>query len=863
LAQARLRVFREKLFLTFKLMMISIDFPTRLFFTTQILHSTTREAKQIAQWPVQQFQIYFTLSIGYTFLINHNNESCLIDPANRHFILSHYYQMQEGNKRTIGVVTPGGDAAGTNAALRAITRIGLHKGFRILFIREGFGGMVQGSIYFQEANWYSVMDIIQRGGTILGSARTDEFHTREQRMRACKNLIISGVTDLICIGGDGSLTAAHIFYRDWPGLVSDLVANNELDKNLAEQHLSINVVGIVSSIHNDFPGTDMSIGVDTALHRIVESIDAVDSTAKSHRRSFVIEVMGRWSGYLALVAALTTEADWLFLPEWPAPVEWPDMLCNKLKESRAAGQRMNIIICSEGAQDCTGERIRSEQVRDVIAEHLQYDVRVTVLGHVQRGGIPSAYDRLLATRMGAEAVFALMDFDEPIVIALDGNSTVRRPLSQCVERILKFRQAMEEKNWQEAMHLRGRSFLRNLNAYRKLAKIHPHMESETLSGGYSFNLAVMHIGSPSCGMNAAVRTFVRYSICHKCRVYTIKDSFEGLLDGRFEEMDWNSVNYWTMYGGSFLGSQKSLPSIDLEGVARRLAEFHIHALLMVGGFEAFHSCLIMAENRHKYAAFCIPMAVIPCTISNNIPGTDLSLGCDTALNEICEVIDKLKQSAIGTKKRVFIVETMGGYCGFLATLSALCSGADNAYIFEEKFTIDDMKTDVQVIFEKITEGEERYIVTRSQYANENYTTQFIKQLYSELGKGKFSTRVNVLGHFQQGGNSSPFDRLNATRMTIHVAQVLISAARDSIQQDGSVYTTDPNHAVLLGIVDQTAKLTPVEDLKESADFEHRMPVFQNWLRLHQILRILARHDCVIEASSKLFQLPHLSDDSFN
>lgn len=151
------------------------------------------------------------------------------------------------------------------------------------------------------------------------------------------------------------------------------------------------------------------------------------------------------------------------------------------------------------------------------------------------------------------------------------------------------------------------------------------------------------------------------------------------------------VTNWTMYGGSLLGTQKQLPGKNLPAIAQALKKHNIHGLLLVGGFEAFHSALIMADNRDQFREFCIPMVVIPCTISNNVPGTSFSLGCDTALNEICGQVEKIKQSATGTKKRVFVIETMGGYCGYLATLSALASGADNAYIFEEKFTVDDIK----------------------------------------------------------------------------------------------------------------------------------------------------------------------------
>uniref|UniRef100_A0A5S6QA40 ATP-dependent 6-phosphofructokinase n=1 Tax=Trichuris muris TaxID=70415 RepID=A0A5S6QA40_TRIMR len=754
--------------------------------------------------------------------------------------------------RVIAVFTSGGDSQGMNAALRAVCRMGLYLGCQVYFIHEGYQGMVDGGNNITLATWNSVSDIIQRSGTIIGSARSKDFRTPEGRLKAADNLLKYGITNLVCVGGDGSLTGANTFRHEWPNLLQQLVQKGSITAEKAAQYPNINIVGLVGSIDNDFCGTDMTIGTDTALHRIIEAVDAVQSTAQSHQRSFVVEVMGRHCGYLALVAALASEADWAFIPEWPPPTDWRDILCQKLHEAREHGQRVNIIIMAEGALDRDGNPITSEMVRNVIVERLNYDTRVTVLGHVQRGGNPSAFDRLLGSRMGAEAVLALMDTSpdiEPSVIALDGNSIVRVPLMQCVERTKRVQKAMEEKNWELAVKLRGRSFLRNLETYKLLTKMRPPTDKDTLSGGHKFTLAVMNVGAPACGMNAAVRSFVRNALCHSCRVLAIKDSFEGLIKGSVQEMNWHDVTNWSMYGGSFLGTQKSLPTKDIDRVVSQLRNFKIDGLFLIGGFEAFHSCLIMAELRSKYKEFCIPLVTLPCTISNNVPGTSFSIGSDTALNEICNLIDKVKQSAIGTKRRVFIVETMGGYCGYLATVSALASGADNAYIFEEPFNVDDIKEDVQVIAQKMVKGVQRYIIMRSESANPNYTTQFIMQLFSEEGKGEFSTRINVLGHAQQGGSPTPFDRNLATRMAAHAVETLVSKAREGVQPNGTVYSDKLDSAVLLGMKDRRTQCIPVTELKDQADFSHRVPKDQWWLKLRPLLRILAKHDSIYEISA--------------
>uniref|UniRef100_A0A914UUG1 6-phosphofructokinase n=1 Tax=Plectus sambesii TaxID=2011161 RepID=A0A914UUG1_9BILA len=225
------------------------------------------------------------------------------------------------------------------------------------------------------------------------------------------------------------------------------------------------------------------------------------------------------------------------------------------------------------------------------------------------------------------------------------------------------------------------------------------------------------------------------------------------------------------------------------------------------------------------------MSVIPCTISNNLPGTSLALGSDTAVNEICMMIDKIKQSATGTKRRVFVVETMGGYCGYLATLSALASGADNAYIFEEKFNVDDLKEDVEVIKQKMVKGVQRYLIVRGEGANPNYTTQFVQQLFSEEAQGSFTTRVNVLGHAQQGGSPTPFDRNMGTKLAARAVEYLITQVKENCDEaTGQVYVKSPDTATLLGLQGRRVVFAPVEELANETDFEHRLPLEQWWLK---------------------------------
>ncbi|XP_064596985.1 ATP-dependent 6-phosphofructokinase-like isoform X2 [Liolophura sinensis] len=752
--------------------------------------------------------------------------------------------------KCIGVFTSGGDSQGMNAAVRACVRMGFYLGCKVYMIKEGYQGMVDGGDNIVEASWPSVSGIMQLGGTVIGSARCAEFRERSGRLRAAKNLLENNITNLVVIGGDGSLTGANLFRQEWDGLLQELVETGQVTPEKRDQCRSLNIAGMVGSIDNDFCGTDMTIGTDSALHRIVEAVDAITTTAASHQRAFVLEVMGRHCGYLALVAALASEADWVFIPEWPPEPNWEDTLCNKLVLERKLGLRLNIIIVAEGAIDREGKAITGEMVKNLITTRLKFDTRVTVLGHVQRGGRPSAFDRILGCRMGAEAAVALMDAtpDTPAcVVSLDGNQTVRVPLMECVERTKAVQKAMDAKNFQEAVRLRGRSFQNNLFTYRKLSKLQPPPNMCDEKGELckkTKNLALMNIGAPACGMNATMRSFVRLALTRGYRVLGIQDSLDGLLRDNVKPISWTEVTGWSSAGGSLLGTKKQTAGkVGYEKIAAAMEKHQINALCVIGGFEAYYSVLQMTQERKNYKAFCIPMVVIPCTISNNVPGTDFSLGADTALNEITDICDRIKQSATGTKRRVFIVETMGGYCGYLATMSGLAGGADQAYIYEESFNMEDLQGDVRHLKTKIYEkGVQRGLILRNENANSNYTTNFIYQLFSEEGKGTFTCRMNVLGHMQQGGQPTPFDRNYGTKMAAKAVEHLIGQVEEYSRDDGTVYSDDPKSATLLGMQKRHLEFTPVENLAERTNFEQRLPKHQWWLKLRPLLRILAKHE---------------------
>ncbi|XP_038580088.1 ATP-dependent 6-phosphofructokinase, platelet type isoform X7 [Micropterus salmoides] len=767
-----------------------------------------------------------------------------------------FFENLSGAGKAIAVLTSGGDAQGMNAAVRAVVRMGLYVGAKVYFIHEGYQGMVDGGENIKEASWESVSSMLQVGGTVIGSARCKEFRTHEGRLKAAHNLVQHGITNLCVIGGDGSLTGANLFREEWSGLLTELVEQGLIEADAVQKYSALHIVGMVGSIDNDFCGTDMTIGTDSALHRIIEVVDAIMTTAQSHQRTFVLEVMGRHCGYLALVSALACGADWVLIPEMPPEDGWEDKMCQKLSATRSRGTRLNIIIVAEGAIDRHGKPITSSLVKDLVVKCLGFDTRVTILGHVQRGGTPSAFDRILASRMGVEAVLALLETTAntpACVVSLCGNQSVRLPLMECVQMTQEVQKAMDEKRFEEAVRLRGRSFENNLKTYKLLA----HRKPESELPVSNFNVAVLNVGAPAAGMNAAVRSAIRVGISEGHKMFAVSDGFEGFSKGQIKEIKWADVGGWTGQGGSLLGTKRTLPAKHIDKIAEQMQKHNINALLIVGGFEAFLSLLELLTARGKYDEFCVPMVMVPATVSNNVPGSDLSIGADTALNAITTTCDRIKQSASGTKRRVFIIETMGGYCGYLASVGGLAAGADAAYIYEEPFDIRDLQANVEHLTEKMKTSIQRGLVLRNENSNENYTTDFIYQLYSEEGKGVFDSRKNVLGHMQQGGAPSPFDRNFGTKISAKAMQWVTKKLVETFRHDeGRVFANGEDSCCLLGMRRRALVFQPVVQLKDQTDFVHRIPKEQWWLKLRPLMKILAKYKTSYDVSDS-GQLEHV------
>jgi len=734
----------------------------------------------------------------------------------------------------IGVLTSGGDAQGMNAALRALVRTAIDRGALVFAIYEGYRGLVLGGENIRPIYWESVGGILQQGGTIIGTSRSEEFRTREGRMKAVEHLLEHEIDRLIVIGGEGSLTGAMLLSEEWAGLISELSARKVIDPAIIEKHPSLHIVGLVGSIDNDMSGTDMTIGADSALHRITEAIDAINSTAASHQRTFVVEIMGRNCGYLALMSSIATGGDWVLIPENPPNVDnWEERMCEYLKAGREAGRRDTFVVVAEGARDRKGIPITSSYVKQVLEEKFGDEVRLTILGHVQRGGAPSAFDRILGTRLGAAAIDVALSGEarvQPQLISLIGNRITPTQLKEALQVTQSISDAIASHDYDRSMTLRGGNFQEAFRTFRTMLRAlpHPH-EPEQIR----LRLGVMHSGALSPGMNTAVRVAVRHGLDRGHIMLGIHNGFQGLVNGEIEELNWMSVNGWAPRGGAELGTNRVIPvGSDFYEIARNIEKYQVDGILVIGGWTAYVSAHQMLVERSRFPAFNIPIVCLPATIDNNLPGTEFSIGADTALNNIAAAIDKIKQSAVA-HHRCFVVEVMGRYCGYLALMSGLATGAERVYLNENGITLQDLQHDLEGLISSFRKGKRLGLLIRNECAHSTYSTEFIRDLLEVEGQELFDVRQAILGHLQQGGNPSPFDRIEATRFATQCIDFLIEHGLQKSAESS-----------FIGIQGKQIKFHSLDDFPRMVDEAHQRPKDQWWLGLQPILEILAQEDQV-------------------
>ncbi|OCH95378.1 6-phosphofructokinase [Obba rivulosa] len=802
----------------------------------------------------------------------------------------------------LAVLTSGGDSAGMNALVRAVVKTAILKGCETYVVREGYEGLVRGNNtqpsekgtpppkqhvtaegsfvqnlrfgdgellkdgtgdhpsgrtlkgrYIVRVGWDDVRGWFAAGGTLIGTARSTAFRTPEGRLTAAHNMIKEGIDALAICGGDGSLTGADVFRSEWPKLVEELRSQGKITEEQATKHAYLRIVGLVGSIDNDMSLTDLTIGAPTALHRICESIDNINSTAYSHSRAFVLEVMGRHCGWLALMAGVACGADFIFIPEDPPEAgKWEDQMCRMVQNHRDVGKRKTIVIVAEGAHDASLQPIRVDYVKDVLAERLGLDTRVTTLGHTQRGGRPCAIDRILPTLQGVEAVEALLEAtpESPsYMIGISENKITRIPLMEAVEMTRQVAKAISEKDFKKAMSLRDPEFCETLEGFHTTAVLDKEPRAQN---HLRMRVAIMHVGAPAGGMNAATRAAVRYCLRQGHKPFAIHNGFPGLLDDLVHQLSWLGVDNWMTRGGSELGTNRKLPDIDLGAVAAKFQQYNFHALMMIGGFEAFNSLLILDNARKLYPAFNIPIVHLPATISNNVPVTEYSLGSDTSLNALVDACDALKQSASASRNRVFVVETQGGKCGYIATMGALATGACIVYTPERGINLDMLRQDVKFMKKRYSLDQkgkaEGRLVLRNEVASDVYTTDFITKMLKEEGGSLFDSRSASLGHTLQGSIPSPMDRARGVRLALKCMAFIEHHHALLVKQPVKSRQAPAESAAVIAIQGSTVKWVPVQEMVEHADMKNRRGKNAWWDVHHDLVEALVARPQFLDKS---------------
>lgn len=736
----------------------------------------------------------------------------------------------------VGILTSGGDSPGMNAAIRAVVRTTLHLGGVPFAVHEGWAGAVVGGAAIRALQWSDVSGVLHRGGTVLGTARCPEFRSREGQLAAVRHLVEHGIDRLVVIGGDGSLRGAEELRTRWAELLGELVERGELPASASQAHPRLSVAGLVGSIDNDMVGTQMTIGADTALHRICDALDALRSTAASHQRAFVVEVMGRHCGYLALMAAVAGGADAVLVPEAPPGPGWQDDLVERLTRSRESGLRDLLVVVAEGAVDDTGAPITSAAVGDLLSTRLGGDgARVTILGHVQRGGRPSAYDRWMPTLLGARAAREVLagsedpaegpsedptgDSAPAVLVGIRHNRASTTTMPDAVAATNAVKDAFERLDFPAAQLARGRSFATLADSFDGLCR--PPADQ----GPAGRRIGVLHAGGLAPGMNTAVRALVRSAAVAGDVVVGVQGSVPGLVDGSLRELGWAEVDDWVDRAGAELGTRRVLPGdAEVTAIAGSVAAHRLDALVLIGGTEAWRTAAVLEAS--GLPELTIPLVCVPATIDNNSAGAELTIGADTALNTIVEALDKLRTTASATR-RCFVVETMGGPSGYLPLMAGLAAGAERAYLPEDDVTIHRLAEDAARMTQAFAGGRAQWLTVRGEEASEHYSTDVMARIFEEEGGELFDVRQVVLGHVQGGACPTPFDRLLATRL----AQAALAEVHAQLGAGSP-------RACLVGEMDGATQVTALRELEELLEPGADRPRTAWWHDLRAVGRVV-------------------------
>jgi 6-phosphofructokinase 1 len=330
-------------------------------------------------------------------------------------------------------------------------------------------------------------------------------------------------------------------------------------------------------------------------------------------------------------------------------------------------------------------------------------------------------------------------------------------------------------------------------------------------------------------MNTVIRAAVRWGANQGHTMLGVYNAFPGMVKGDIKDLDWMDVAGWVRSGGAELGTNRTIPKNgDFYSIARTMEEHQVDGLLVVGGESGYDGIHELLLRKKEYPKFNIPIVCLPATIDNDRPGSEFSIGADTALNSIVQAVDQIKQSAVASR-RCFVVETMGKYCGYLTLMSGLATGAERVYLHEEGISLKDLQEDVEHLVTGFSQGKLLGLMIRNENAHPVYTTDFMVRLFEVEGKDLFDVRQAILGHQQQGGNPTPFDRIQGTRLGVRAIDFILS----------EMDKKEPRQ-VFIGQEGGKIQFTGMEDYTRLADIEFGRPKKQWWMDLRPIARVLAQ-----------------------
>lgn len=380
----------------------------------------------------------------------------------------------------------------------------------------------------------------------------------------------------------------------------------------------------------------------------------------------------------------------------------------------------------------------------------------------------------------------------------------------------------------------------------KLASIPREKEKLTIS--QRMKIGFINVGAPAGGMNAAVRAGVAYCLSRGHEPVAIHNGFAGFARhhgdkpvGAVRPFDWLEVDSWASKGGSEIGTNRELPAESgMELIANLIEKYEFDGLFLVGGFEAYHAVSQLRKARELYPSLCIPMVLLPATISNNVPGSEYSLGSDTCLNELVQYCDKIKQSASATRRRVFVVETQGGKSGYIATLAGLSVGASAVYTPEEGMDLEMLAADVRHLREIFSKDKGQSssgrLILINEKADDVFNAKLIADIIRKEARGRFESRDSIPGHVQQGGVPSPMDRCRAVRLAIKCMQHLEEFRPKSHNR----CKRDPMSASVIGIKGASVTFTPIWDLEDhETDWKNRRPKNVHWAHMGDVVNMLS------------------------